>query len=143
MIIGLRILHLYAAGSIFLFALIGCYIFVGEMYMSYVDDEFLAILGNVENTAKEAKDEIEAAGEMGEDIILNLQNIFEQGEDVGVDAEDLKIIMEARSTVHIKPEIIERILRNFKPEFWTRSSVTIDVAMEAIKNSQNILDDYY
>lgn len=113
------------------------------MYMSYVDDEFLAILGNVENTAKEAKDEIEAAGEMGEDIILNLQNIFEQGEDVGVDTEDLKIIMEARSTVHIKPEIIERILRNFKPEFWTRSSVTIDVAMEAIKNSQNILDDYY
>lgn len=111
--------------------------------MSYVDDDFLAILGNVENTAKEAEEEIKAAGEMSEDVILNLRNIFEQGEDIGIDIEDLKVIMEARSTVHIKPEIIERIFRNFKPEFWMKSSVTINIALDVLNNAQNIQDEYF
>lgn len=111
--------------------------------MSYVDDEFLAILGNVENTAKEAEKEIAVAGEMSEDVILNLHNIFEQGEDIGIGVEDLKTIMEARSTVHIKPELIERILRNFKPEFWMKSSVTIDVAIDVLNNAQSIQDEYF
>jgi hypothetical protein len=114
-----------------------------ERNMSYVDDDFLAILGNVENTAKEAEEEIKAAGEMSEDVILNLRNIFEQGEDIGIDIEDLKVIMEARSTVHIKPEIIERIFRNFKPEFWMKSSVTIDTALDVLNNAQSIQDEYF
>lgn len=111
--------------------------------MFYVDDEFLAILGNVENTAKEAEKEIAAAGEMSEDVILNLRNIFEQGEDIGIDVEDLKTIMEARSTVHINPELIERISRNFKPEFWMKSSVTIDIAIDVLNNAQSIQDEYF
>jgi hypothetical protein len=129
--------------SPFLFATIGYSYILLEKSMSYVDDEFLAILGNVENTAKEAEKEIAAAGEMSEDVISNLHNIFEQGEDIGIDVEDLKTIMEARSTVHIKQELIERIFRNFKPEFWMKSSVTIDVAIDVLNNAQSIQDEYF
>lgn len=110
--------------------------------MSYVDDDFLAILNDVEAASKEADEEIEAAGEMGEDIIENLAGIFEHGEDIGIDSEDLKVIMEARSTVHIKPEIIDRIFQNFKPEFWLQAPVVVDKALEVIRNAQNVQSEY-
>ena len=110
--------------------------------MSYIDDDFLAILGDIEAASKEAEEEIEAAGEMSEDVIQNLIGIFEHGEDIGIDSDDLKVIMEARSTVHIKLEIIERIFRNFKPEFWMQTPVVIDKAFEVIRHAQNIQSEY-
>ena len=110
--------------------------------MSYVDDDFLAILKDVEAASKEAEEEIEAAGEMSEDVVQNLVGIFEHGEDIGVDSDDLKIIMEARSTVHIKPEIIDRIFQNFKPEFWLQAPVVVEKALEVIRNAQNVQSEY-
>ena len=110
--------------------------------MSYVDDDFLAILNDVEAANKEADEEIEAAGEMSEDVVENLTSIFEHGEDIGVDSDDLKIIMEARSTVHIKPEIIDRIFQNFKSEFWLQAPVVVDKALEVIRNAQNVQSEY-
>lgn len=110
--------------------------------MAYVDDEFMALLSDAEAALKEAEKEIESIGEMSEDIIQNLEAVFEHGEDVGIDYEDLKVIMEARSTVHIRPEIIERIFRNFKPEFWMQTPVVIDKALEVIRHSQNVQSEY-
>ena len=110
--------------------------------MSYVDDNFLAVLNQVEEGTKEAEAEIEAAGTMSKDIIANLQSIHEQGEDVGILAEDYKIIMEARSTVHINPEVIKRIFENFNAEFWMQTDINVDRTLEVIKNAQNLTGGY-
>lgn len=110
--------------------------------MSYVDDDLLAILNDIEAVSKEAEEELSVAGEMCEDVRVNLRQVFDQGEDVGIEAEDLKVIMEARSTVHIKPEIIDRIFRNFKPDFWLRRPIEVDNALNIMKQSQTIQGEY-